>query len=108
MPKCAIGGCQRPVDSESTRRPEELDGYNLCATHAKWTAPLMRRCLTAIETAIANEDGLDGLEGEQILRDIGHWPKSSPRKQPSSVNHCIHHVRLDTCAACRPGPREQP
>lgn len=33
-----------------------------------------RRCLEAIEKAIAHEDGLDGLEGDPILREAGYWP----------------------------------
>lgn len=38
------------------------------------TAPLKARMVVAIETAICSEDGLDGQEGEAILRAVGAWP----------------------------------
>jgi hypothetical protein len=76
--KCAIVGCNERADP---------DGGVLCKKkHQAWTAALMRRCLKAIETAITDEDGLDGREGEAILRDAGYWPKRSdlidPRTPP--------------------------
>lgn len=74
--KCAITECQSGADP---------DGGELCVEHRKWTAPLMRRCLEAIESAITSEDGLDGLEGERLLRDLGYLPKraaSRPGGEP--------------------------
>ncbi len=68
MPKCAIRECQLGRDP---------DGGELCVGHQKWTAPLMRQCAKAIEKAIADEDGLGGLEGETLLRALGHWPLKS-------------------------------
>lgn len=32
------------------------------------------RLLDAIEVAITSEDGLDGLDGERLLRECGRWP----------------------------------
>ncbi len=38
------------------------------------TPSLLARCLAAIETAITDEDGLDGVVGERLLREAGYWP----------------------------------
>lgn len=38
---------------------------------------LLSRCLQAIETAITDEDGLDGLAGERLLREAGYWPPAA-------------------------------
>jgi hypothetical protein len=40
--------------------------------------------LPAIEQAIANEDGLDGGDGERILREFGYWPKRTASPPPPS------------------------
>jgi len=70
MPKCAIEQCNQARD---------LNGGYLCAEHRRWTALLMRRCVEAIEKAIADEDGLDGREGETLLRELGYWPRRVAR-----------------------------
>jgi hypothetical protein len=33
-----------------------------------------RRACQAIEQAITNDDGLDGLDGEALLREVSYWP----------------------------------
>lgn len=72
--KCEIGECQQRADP---------DGGRLCIEHQKWTASRMRRCLSAIETAITSEDGLDGLVGERLLRELGKWPFPAPPRSPA-------------------------
>lgn len=44
---------------------------------------LTLRALRAIETAITSEDGLDGLEGEAILREAGYYP---PRRKSKGAS----------------------
>jgi hypothetical protein len=65
MAKCAIDECTDRAD---------VDGGALCPVHAQWTASRMRRVLSAIETAITADDGLDGSVGEALLRELGKWP----------------------------------
>lgn len=67
---CAIIDCPQRADP---------DGGVLCIQHVRWTAGFMARCLSAIETAITSEDGLDGVEGERLLREIGKWPLAPKR-----------------------------
>ena len=62
--KCAIEDCPDRADP---------DGGPVCRPHQVWTAAFMRRCLAAIEAAITSDDGLDGVVGERILREAGHW-----------------------------------
>jgi hypothetical protein len=71
--KCAIDECRERAD---------VDGGALCKEHQQWTASRMRRAARAIETAITSEDGLDGLVGERILREVGYWKKPQPEKGP--------------------------
>lgn len=59
--RCHIPECENPSDP---------DGGVLCVTHQQWTASRMRRCLDAIQVAIMDEDGLDGLVGERLLREL--------------------------------------
>lgn len=66
MPKCAISGCDLGVKE---------NGGRVCVQHEAWTVDFMRRCVEAIETAIVDEDGLDGLAGEKLLKEAGYWPK---------------------------------
>ena len=63
--KCVIIGCELPAD---------INGGMLCVGHQRWTAPRMTRALAAIDMAITREDGLDGLVGEKLLRELGYWP----------------------------------
>ena len=35
---------------------------------------LKERLLQAVETAITDEHGLDGADGEALLREAGYWP----------------------------------
>jgi hypothetical protein len=38
----------------------------------------VRRACDAIKTAITDEDGLDGLAGERLLREVGYWLADQP------------------------------
>lgn len=69
--RCAIPECDQRADP---------DGGVLCLPHRRWTASRMRRCLAAIERAIADEDGLDGADGEPLLRELGHWPSRTTKR----------------------------
>lgn len=43
-----------------------------------------QRACEAIEQAITDDQGLDGLEGEALLREVGYWPRKATDAIPTA------------------------
>ena len=53
---------------------DELEALSVGESPDVWTDDFKRRCLSAIDAAIFDEDGLDGRVGEMLLKEAGKWP----------------------------------
>jgi hypothetical protein len=67
-------GPRRQQQTSAEAQAQERAGFWTLDIQRKGTSWQQRAC-EAIEQAIASDDGLDGLDGERLLQEVGYWPK---------------------------------
>jgi hypothetical protein len=65
------------LDEYAFERADVLKVLRAALLSAPVVSGWQQRACEAIRKAIEDEDGLDGLEGEQLLREVGYYSKVS-------------------------------